>query len=84
MAEHHPEYKSFIPCELFRTYEEAQKMIDIHQAELKRQAKTIIKKAKRTNRKYPLTETLLMMFRSANREFIKSLKEQESKSDGTV
>lgn len=38
MTEHHPEYKSFIPCELFRTYEEAQKMIDIHQAELKRQA----------------------------------------------
>lgn len=45
---------------------------------------TIIKKAKRTNRQYPLAETLLMMFRSANREFIKSLKEQESKSDGTV
>lgn len=38
MTEHHPEYKSFIPCELFRTYEEAQKMIDIHQTELKRQA----------------------------------------------
>lgn len=38
MTEHHPEYKSFIPCELFRTYEEAQKMIDIHQAKLKRQA----------------------------------------------
>lgn len=45
---------------------------------------TIIKKAKRTNRQYPLAETLLMMFRSANREFIKSLKEQESKSNGTV
>ena len=35
---------------------------------------TLAKKAKRTNRKYPLAENLLMMYRSANREVIKTLK----------
>lgn len=35
---HYPTYKSFTPCEIFRTYDEAQKMIDLHNAEFERQA----------------------------------------------
>lgn len=38
MFESHPTYISLMPCELFRTYEDAQKVIDIHNTELQRQA----------------------------------------------
>lgn len=38
MFDHHPSYVSLMPCEVFRTFEEAEKVIALHEAEFERQA----------------------------------------------
>ena len=43
---------------------------------------TCIKKAKRRNRTRPVSEILLMMFRSANRDYRKTVKKLEEMENG--